>query len=84
MKGIAVPIMEVGGKPAVYVDELYVREKARGQGLGTALFVAVVNWGRSHLATSLSLNVFIWNESAHRFYRRMGLEPYSVNYRGFL
>ncbi len=59
-------------KPGLYLEDLFVRPDARGRGIGRRLLshlarVAVEReWGR------LEWRVLDWNESALRFYRRLG------------
>jgi GNAT superfamily N-acetyltransferase len=62
------------GKPGIYLEDLFVREAARGKGVGHALMahlarVAVERgWGRVEWA------VLDWNAAAIRFYRGLGAD----------
>ena len=62
------------GKPGIYLEDLFVREAARGKGVGRALMahlarVAVERgWGRVEWA------VLDWNAPAIRFYRGLGAD----------
>ena len=60
------------GRPGIYLEDLYVRESARGRGIGTALLTHLARvalergWGRVEWA------VLDWNRPALEFYRRLG------------
>jgi GNAT superfamily N-acetyltransferase len=60
------------GRPGLYLEDLYVREDLRGQGIGRALLrhlaqIAIERgWGRMEWA------VLDWNTSAIRFYEERG------------
>jgi len=62
------------GRPGVYLEDLFVREPARGRGIGRALVAHVAaltvnrGWGR------LEWSVLDWNAPAIGFYRRLGAE----------
>ncbi len=60
------------GRPGLYLEDLYVVEKARGQGIGRRLMTRLAaiaierGWGR------IDFQVLHWNP-ARRFYRRLGM-----------
>ena len=60
------------GKPGLYLEDLYVRPSARGQGVGRALFeylariVVERGWGR------FEWSVLDWNAPSIAFYKKMG------------
>jgi GNAT superfamily N-acetyltransferase len=62
------------GRPGIYLEDLFVREPARGQGTGRALLTYLARlavsrgWGRVEWA------VLDWNTAAIGFYRRLGAE----------
>jgi GNAT superfamily N-acetyltransferase len=62
------------GRPGLYLEDLYVREDRRGQGVGRLLLAHLARlamergWGRMEWA------VLDWNEPALGFYRRLGAE----------
>jgi ribosomal protein S18 acetylase RimI-like enzyme len=62
------------GELGVYVQDLYVADDARGTGLGRRLVEETVRQGRQQGATHLRLSVDRGNESAQRFYRKLGLK----------
>jgi RimJ/RimL family protein N-acetyltransferase len=53
---------------------LMVAQGARGQGIGTALLDAAVEWARGAGIRKLELHVFPWNEPAIRLYEKFGFE----------
>ena len=59
----------------LYIDDLCVDRKFRGQGIGKALFQAVRDFASDNGCDSLTLNVWSCNASALEFYRRCGLTP---------
>jgi len=61
------------GKPGVYVQDLWVDESARGQGLGARLLAGVAGQAASQWeAAYLKLTVYADNSNANAFYRRLG------------
>ena len=62
-----------------YLDDLCVDEKYRRQGIGKALFNFVKEEGKRLGCYELTLNAWVDNKSACKFYDKMGMKPYSVN-----
>ncbi len=62
----------------VYIDDLCVEESCRGRGIATALYRQVCAWAKEMGAEFITLNVWCGNDSAMRFYERMGLTPRSI------
>ncbi len=59
----------------LYLDDLCVDEACRGQHVGKALYRYVLAFARKSGCYNLTLNVWSCNESAMRFYEKMGLVP---------
>lgn len=59
---------------------MYLREAARGTGLGQALVERIVEHGRSEVE-QLQLTVVASNERALQFYTNMGFETYGIERR---
>ena len=57
----------------LYLDDLCVDERCRGRGAGKALYQAVLGLARAAGCYNVTLNVWEGNESARRFYDKMGL-----------
>jgi diamine N-acetyltransferase len=60
------------GKHGVYLEDLFVREAARGQGIGKALLVRLAAIARDNDCARLEWSVLDWNEPAIRFYTSLG------------
>jgi GNAT superfamily N-acetyltransferase len=63
--------MEYHGRCGL-IDELYIREDYRGQGIGTKVFALIEGYLQSQRMRSLSLVVDHWNEPAENFYIKLG------------
>ncbi len=60
------------GKPGLYLEDLYVRPAQRGSGLGQALLSRLAALAVERDYGRFEWSVLDWNESAIRFYERMG------------
>jgi ribosomal protein S18 acetylase RimI-like enzyme len=61
-----------------YIDDLCVDEACRGQGIATALFDHAVHYARQLQVNAITLNVWCGNDSAMKFYEKVGLKPRNV------
>ena len=59
------------GRPGIFVEDLFVTEAARGQGVGRLLLARLAALARERGCASLSLVVLDWNP-ARAFYDRLG------------
>ena len=68
------------GLPCRYadLDALYVRTEAKGQGIGTALYRAAIQWAKEQGAERLELMTLGENADARVFYAHMGMQEQSV------
>ena len=62
----------------VYIDDICVDEKARGQGVGKALYEYILAFAREKSCYNVTLNVWSCNPGAMAFYEKLGLKPYKV------
>ena len=62
----------------LYIDDLCVEEACRGQHIGKALYDAAVRHGKQLGCHNITLNVWSCNESALRFYEKLGLKPQKI------
>lgn len=62
----------------LYLDDLCVDEKCRGQGVGKVLYEAVLDLARRNGCYNVTLNVWSCNPGAMRFYERCGLQRQKV------
>lgn len=61
-------------KPGLYLEDLFVQERYRGQGIGKALLKGVAQVVHDRGYGRLEWSVLDWNEPSIAFYRRMGAE----------
>jgi len=60
------------GSKTIFLHDLFVRSDCRGQGIGEAVLQRLMDICKAGGATSMSWLVWQTNESAIRFYERMG------------
>jgi GNAT superfamily N-acetyltransferase len=64
-------------QPGIYLEDLYVRPRARGRGVGRALLAHLARLARERGCGRLEWWALDWNESATRFYRSLDAQPMS-------
>lgn len=62
----------------IYIDDLCVDEKLRGQHIGKALYRHVCGFAKENGCYNVTLNVWSCNESAMKFYESCGLKPQKI------
>ena len=60
------------GRHGIYLEDLYVRPKARGKGLGRALLVYLAKRCVNEKLTRLEWSVLDWNSATIDFYKAQG------------
>jgi GNAT superfamily N-acetyltransferase len=68
------------GTRHAHISVIATTEAAEGSGVGRALLEHAEAWARSRGHSLLTLNVFVANERARRFYERAGLVPEMLKY----
>ena len=63
------------GRPGIYLEDLFVREFARGKGIGEALLRRLAKCALEMEGGRLEWAVLDWNELAISFYKKMGAVP---------
>lgn len=63
------------GRRGLYLEDLYVRPSARGQGVGKALLLHLGRLAVQRGCARFEWSVLDWNQRAIDFYRSMGAEP---------
>jgi GNAT superfamily N-acetyltransferase len=64
-------------KPGLYLEDLYVRPRFRGQGLGAALLKHLARLAVERKCGRLEWSVLDWNQRAIDFYKSLGAVPLS-------
>ena len=59
-------------KPKLYIEDLFILPEHRGQGVGKALFEAMVEQAKLRGCAKMEWTARDWNTPAHNFYRKMG------------
>lgn len=62
----------------LYIDDLCVEERIRGQQIGKQLYHYVLDYARQEQCYNVTLNVWNCNEGAMRFYEACGLKPQKI------
>jgi ribosomal protein S18 acetylase RimI-like enzyme len=62
-------------KKTLYIDDLCVNQKARGQHIGKALFEYVKEFAKEKGCYNVTLHVWECNSAARAFYESLGLVP---------
>lgn len=62
----------------LYIDDLCVDEKLRGQHIGRKLYDYVLEYAKEKGCYNVTLNVWSCNESARKFYEKCGLKPQKI------
>ncbi len=65
------------GRPGLYLEDLYVRESCRGEGIGRALLGRLADLARERGCGRMEWSVLDWNRSAIAFYESLGAEAMS-------
>jgi len=62
-------------KPGLYLEDLFVKPHARGQGIGTALLARLAQLAVDRDCGRVEWAVLDWNEPSIRFYESLGAVP---------
>jgi GNAT superfamily N-acetyltransferase len=62
-------------KPGLYLEDLFVKPHARGQGIGTALLARLAQLAVERDCGRVDWAVLNWNEPSIRFYESIGAVP---------
>lgn len=60
------------GKPGIYLEDLYVKPEARGNGIGQKMLAYLANLAIERNCGRLEWWVLDWNETAIKFYKKLG------------
>jgi len=62
------------GRPALFLEDLFVTEKFRGNGIGKSLLAAVARLAIEENCFGLRWEVLDWNRPAIEFYEKLGAD----------
>lgn len=62
----------------LYIDDLCVDEKLRGQHVGKTLYEAALDFAKKNGCYNVTLNVWSCNKNALKFYESCGLKPQKI------
>ena len=68
----------------LYIDDLCVDSKLRGQHIGKSLYNYVLDFAKKEGCYNVTLNVWSGNGSALRFYESLGMKPQKVGMEAIL
>lgn len=60
------------GRPGIYLEDLFVRPKFRGKGIGKALLLKLIELAKKRNCGRVEWCVLDWNEPAINFYKKLG------------
>ena len=63
-----------------YLEDFVTDKDCRGQGIGTALWEAMLQWAKAKNCKELNFTSGHGRESAQEFYKRRGAEIYDTNF----
>jgi GNAT superfamily N-acetyltransferase len=64
-----------GGRPGIYLEDLFVKPESRGKGLGKGLILALARLAAERDCCKVEWSVLNWNEPSIRFYESLGAKP---------
>lgn len=70
-------------RKAAYLEDFVTDSSVRGQGVGSALWDAMLEWARGKKCTELCFTSGHGREAAQTFYKNKGAEIYDTNYFRF-
>ena len=57
---------------SLYLDDIYVRQEYRKQGIGKKLITVVINFAKQNNCSRIRWQVLNWNTPAIEFYKKLG------------
>lgn len=73
-------LMGPGIRKNAYLEDFVTDASVRGQGVGSALWAAMLDWARVHGCQHLEFTCGHGREAAQRFYKNHGAEVYDTNF----
>ena len=72
------PVFVMTDIRTLYIDDLCVDEKMRGKHIGRSLYEYVLHFARENGCYNVTLNVWVCNPDAMRFYEKCGLHQQKI------
>lgn len=63
------------GRPGLYLEDLFIRPRFRGRGIGKSLLVHLARLAKARGCARFEWWVLDWNKPAIEFYRKLGAVP---------
>ena len=63
------------GRAGIYLEDLFVKPEARGHGIGQKMLAYLAQLAKTRNCGRLEWWVLDWNESAIKFYKKLGAKP---------
>ena len=63
------------GRPGIYLEDLFIRPKYRGKGIGKTLLLQLLEIAKNKNCGRVEWCVLDWNEPAINFYKNLGAVP---------
>jgi GNAT superfamily N-acetyltransferase len=60
------------GQRGIYLEDIYIKPTHRGKGIGKAMLKEIARFGKEIGAVRIDFQVLDWNESAIKFYKKLG------------
>lgn len=76
MTWYAYKIATFSGRRVFYIEDVFIEDDKRGNGIGTALFAEARRLAKENGCARLEWKCLDWNESARRFYEKIGADLY--------
>ncbi len=68
-------------EPYGFIEDLYVEEESRGEGIGTALIKEIINEAKSRNCYKLIATSRFEREKLHKYYLKFGFKSYGYEFR---
>ena len=65
-------------RDTLYIDDICVDEAARGRHVGQAIYEHILGNARKLGCYNVTLNVWVGNDAAQRFYEHLGMKPQKI------
>lgn len=62
-------------REGIYVEDIYVKQERRGEGIGSAIFAELGNLAKKNNYGRMEWSCLDWNESSKTYYKNLGAAP---------